>query len=328
MEKVDFTDQFYLKLQLKAPDFTRSYNVLYTYTKGEQEDTVKFNLDVTFLKTVVGYARIFEVNRTSVVYVNDLEPELIADQLADACGKVFYPLQVAVDFNGKYIGVHNHAAIVGRWKTLREEVSTYFKGEETEKYLELMEAAIATPEQLNEIFQQELFIATYFNSIYQSYTADFRITGDHYYPIAGKTTPVKFEVVQEVMPALNEARKIDLRHHGKMTDKRSFRDLADGQHFPVSHFLYPDEPSATGTYEAIYRLDAETRSIFALVAEWQLDTEPVQKTQLKVFELLNESTEEAPEAYHENEPGQFFIDGHTEKREKKITNVFSFLLGK
>ncbi|WP_158799344.1 hypothetical protein [Pedobacter sp. L105] len=76
MEKVKFTDHHHLKLALKSPDFTRSYGVLYRYVIDKKEQTVKFNLDISYIKTIIGQERIFKLDRTTPVFINDKEPAL------------------------------------------------------------------------------------------------------------------------------------------------------------------------------------------------------------------------------------------------------------
>nr|WP_199077623.1 hypothetical protein [Pedobacter sp. ASV19] len=328
MEQVEFTDHNALKLQLKPPHFKRSYGVLYTYTSGSKEDTVKFNLDVTYVKTIIDRSRIFRLER-DVVYVNDIEPDLLADQLAYECGKVFYPLLVEVDFSGKYLGVYNHPEIISRWKVQRPVIQEYFKGETTERYLILMDKAIASVEQVNMIFYRELFISSFFSSLYQSYGEHFETGQTCYFPIVGMADPVQFNVVQIIDPILNEAHMVQLVHRGTLTDERSARDLKEEQSYALSKFSYPDEPSATGRYHALYRLDAETKAIVSLVADWELDLEPIQKTQVKVFERVKSSEgEKAPLIEETKEPVMIILDGKYEKKERKITDIFNFLLGK
>lgn len=328
MEKVQFTDQIYLRLQLKPPEFSRDYGVLYTYTTGKVEHTVKYNLNIVYVKTIVGQSRIFKIDRTSPVYVNDIEPDLIVDQLAYECGKVFYPLVLEIDFDGKFIGVHNYTEIITRWKTQRPIIQDYFNGEISESYLNLMDEAIAEPELMTDIFRNELLYSVFFSSIYKSYTNEFRIEETCFFPIAGRAEAVRFHTVQQVDTELNEAGKIQIVHQGNITDERSFRDLLEEQDFAISQFQYPDELPAQGSYTGLYRLDAETRSIFSIVAEWTLTTEPIQKTQIKVFELFSEVVPEKAKTENSLDEGMFFIDGNHKKSDRKITSIFNLFLGK
>ncbi|CAM4074475.1 hypothetical protein SAMN06265348_102293 [Pedobacter westerhofensis] len=329
MKKVDFTDQFYLKLQLKPPHFSRSYGVLYTFTEGDKTHTIKYNLDVTYVKTIIDRARIFKLERTTPVYVNDIEPDLLVDELAYECGKIFYPLMIEVDFDGKFLSVLNHSEITTRWKEKKIAVSEYFKGELTEKYIQLMDSAIATPEQVTEIFANDLFISVYFSSVYKSYTSQYAIKRNTTFPILGQAAAVLFEVAETIDQDLNEADKIEIIHQGTIIDERSNRDLKEESSYPLSKYAYEGEIGATGNYYALYRLDAETKAIFSIVADYVLDTEPTQKTQVKVFELIEKVVEKEDVKQENNGPAEMFIiDGRHEKKESKLGGIFNFLLGK
>lgn len=325
MAKVDFTDNYHLKLQLKPPHLSRNYGVLYTYVKGKAENTLRYNVTVSYVKTL-GDRRIFRIEREEPVYVNDLEPDLVADELAYACGKVYYPLLLEVDFSGKYHAVHNHAEVLGRWNTQKAAVLDYFKGEIAAKYVSLMDEAIATPELLTAIFSRELFCSTFFSSLYRSYTAAFEIEEMVAFPIAGSAAPLNFKTRQKVNPELNAAGKIELIHSGEMADERSMRDINEEYDFAISKYCHPDEQPAEGNYTNIIRLDAETGAVFSIVADWTLVADPVQRTEVKIFELL-EKEEEVKQAEYA-QPGQFILDGQHEKKEKKFTDLFSFLTGK
>lgn len=326
MEKVEFVDQHALKLQLKSGDFCRSYGVQYTYLSGEKEHTIKFNLDISFVKTIVDRARIFKVERTSPVFLNNKVPDLVADQLAYECGKVFYPLLLEIDFDGQYIGVHNYTELISRWSETKKAVLEYFQGETTERYLELMEEAISTPERVSEIFKNELFYSVFFSAVYKSYGGEFKVEEQLSFPIAGRAAPVEFKTTQEAIPFLNEADYIEIHHHGIVTDKRSNADLLEEQSFPLEQLLNPNAAGATGNYTAKYVLDPSTRSIRSIVAKWTLEFNIPQETELKIFELIEDKEEEIKIITAENQQkGMTFLDGNASPKGRKVTDIFNFL---
>lgn len=326
MEKVEFVDQHALKLQLKSGDFCRSYGVQYTYLLGEKEHVIKFNLDISFVKTIIDRARIFKVERTSLVFLNNKVPDLVADQLAYECGKVFYPLLLEIDFDGQYIGVHNYTELISRWSETKKAVQEYFQGETTERYLELMEEAISTSERVSEIFKNELFYSVFFSAVYKPYGAEFKVQEQLYFPIAGRAAPVEFMTTQEVIPFLNEANYIEIHHKGTVTDKRSDADLLEEQSFPLEQLLNPNAAGAKGNYTAKYVLDAKTRSIRSIVAKWVLELAIPQETELKIFELIEDKEEDDKIIAVENQQrGMTFLDGNTAPKGRKVTDIFNFL---
>lgn len=327
MEKVKFTDYGYLKLALKSPDFTRSYGVLYRYKIAEKEHRVKFNLNVTYVKTIIDHARIFKLERTSPVFINDKEPNLIADQLASECGAIFYPLLIEVDFDGKFMAVHNHKEILYRWNTKKEAIEEYYQGEMAEKYMLLMDEAINTPEKVTRIFENELFISVFFASFYRSYSAELKVEEKLYFPVAGKSGPVEFLVTEELNGFLNNAGNIELHHRGIMTDERSVNDLMEERRYPIERMVNTEAAAATGNYYGRYVFEPETMSLRSAVANWKLELEDLHETEIKIFELLEEKDAEliAEEEQEQGNPRLVFIDGNAEKKDKKFTDLFDFL---
>jgi hypothetical protein len=324
MEQVEFTDHNTLKLQLKPPHFKRSYGVVYTYTSGSKEDTVKFDLDVTYVKTIIDRSRVFKLERTSPVYVNDIAPDLVADQLAYECGKVFYPLQLEIGFDGSYMGVFNYQEILSRWKDTRSSVEEYFKGETTEKYLQLMELSLSSQEKVDLIFRDELFCAVFFSPVYRAYGENFILETHSTFPVSGRCAPVRFKGTAEVNPLLNAAGHIEIQYTGEADDERTAGDLKEEQSFPIERLMNPEAIPVTGDYTIRLVLEKETRSIRSLVGRWRLELGDIQETELKIFEWLEE--EDQQEMLQENvSKGMVFLDGNHEPKEKKITNPFKFL---
>lgn len=327
MEKVKFTDYGYLKLALKSPDFTRNYGVLYRYKIAQKEHTVKFNLKVSYIKTIIDRARIFRLERTTPVFINDKEPDLIADQLASECGAIFYPLLIEVDFDGKFMAVQNHREIVDRWNKKKEAIGEYFQGEMAERYIHLMNEAIATPEQVTRIFENELFISVYFASFYRSYSTELKLEEKLLFPVAGKTGPVEFLVTEELNGFLNNAGNIELHHTGIMTDERSVQDLREERRYPIERIINTEVPAAKGNYYGRYVFEPETMSLRSAVAKWKLELEDLHETEIKIFELLEEKDAGLikEEEQDQGNQGLVFIDGNAEKKDKKFTDLFDFL---
>ena len=88
-------------LRLEWPsELSLKYGVLITFNDGEEEaDEVKYEVSVTRLRPGTEGQALFQIDRISGVFINGTLPDLIADRLAAAAGKVFYPLIIAVDQN-------------------------------------------------------------------------------------------------------------------------------------------------------------------------------------------------------------------------------------
>jgi len=322
--RVEMSGNHSLKLMLKAPDFTRSYGVLQTFEKEGMSDTVKYNVDVTFVRTIINRSRIFRVDRSSEVYINDSPPDLLADQLAHECGKIFYPLLAEVGFDGRFLAVYNQADILERWKMRRPELEEYFKGELTKRYMDLMERVLVDPEAVSDVFRNDLFCQVYFASLFKSYSAAQALEEQLQFALCGRAPGLIFTVARAVMPELTAVGKIEVLHTGKSSDERSITDIEEEQRFALEVMTNPSVEVVKASYNARYILDPETKAIHSAVADWTLEMKSPERTELKLFEL-EKPVEIDPETAEERSPGMVFIDGKKEKTDKKITDIFNFL---
>lgn len=312
---VQFGGNFSLKLQLVAPYFSRSYGLLINYKEGENEDAVKYELMVSYVKTIPEVARIFKIERTSMVYINDVAPNTTIDELSYQAGQVFYPLSVAVDFDGAYLEVHNREEIIERWPSHKRKLQEYFKGEAVERYLKLMEEVIYDEWSLNECFRKDLFISSYFCSIYKPYTSDLVVKGDLYFPVTGEGAGMSFETEQYTEPYLNDSGEIILRHKGTVKDERPMPEIEEGE-------------ALTGDYTARYLLSAQTKSIQSIVATWNPGGPVKQSVELLLFRT-GEAEEQGSLNTDPHKAGNLvFLDGPEQRSESGISKMFNTLFGK
>lgn len=312
---VQFGGNFSLKLQLAAPYFSRSYGLLINYKDGENEDAVKYELMVTYVKTIPEVARIFKIERTSMVYINDVAPNTTIDELSYQAGQVFYPLSIAVDFDGAYQEVHNREEIIERWPSHKRKLQEYFKGEPVERYLKLMEEVIYDEWSLNECFRKDLFISSYFCPIYKPYTSDLAVKGDLFFPVAAEGAGMSFETEQSAEPYLNDSGEIILRHKGAVKDERSVQEMEEG-------------PELTGDYTARYSLSAQTKSIQSIVATWNSGGPAKQSVELLLFRTgaIEEQENQHSDPYKAG--NLVFLDGPEQRAESGLSKMFNTLFGK
>lgn len=306
---INFSANYSLLLKLLAPHFSRRYGYVISFIDGDEKNKLKYEVEITFLKTIPEVARLFKIDRVSSVYVNNAEPDLLIDQLAYETGKVFYPLIAEIDFDGKFIRIRNVEEIQTRWIKNREEILEYFTGEETEKYLGLMDEAIADEEYLNEVIANDMFISTYFSGIYRSYTWSLTVQENLSFPIAGKGRPVNFNVTATVAKQLNSFNAIELQHQGEANDERSALDIEEEQFFPLQKLEDPATNPVEGTYQALYILNKETKAIESVVAEWKLDLKNKKEIEVKIFEIETSASLKALNAKAPAGSELFFIDG-------------------
>lgn len=330
MEKIAFTNPFYLKLQLVPPHFSRTYGVMINFTDHSDEVTsLKYEVMVSYVKTIADDTRLFRIERLTPVYINDVVPLSIIDQLAHEAGKVFYPLVVEAGFDGRYKAVHNHQEIMGRWPAVSEKIRSYFTGEETEKYLQSMEDVIRDGSALNVLFGRDLFINTYFAAIYKSYTSSYEVEECMLFPLPGNAAALRFSVLQRVDIHPNSYGAIEIQHEGTANDERSAEDLRQELEFPLSRMENPELESVNGKYNAKYILDPHTRSAELVVASWSLPDLSLSTTEIRLFRIDTEAIESSEEATNSSHTGKnlVYIDGGHQKSKTTWSGLLESVFG-
>jgi hypothetical protein len=270
LKKVVFGDNYSLVMAQIPEGFKKNYGYVLTINNGRKSNTIKYEVDITYLKATPQRTRLFEIARTSIVFINDMEPDLLVDKLAYEVGSVFYPLKIEVNFDGSFLAVANPDEIRKRWYTRKGEITNYFKGEHADRYCQMMEKVIANDDRLNRALKNDYLIVTYFSPIYKSYTPQFAFTNIYGYPLIGKSTPVLFSIEQRVDEYLNELNGIELRHTGTAVDDRSADDLIHRRSFALSQSVDESIKPVSGQYVARYILNDRSKIIRAINAEWTL----------------------------------------------------------
>ncbi|MBB5636270.1 hypothetical protein HDE68_002158 [Pedobacter cryoconitis] len=318
---VTFSGNHKLNLKLQPPFFSRKYGYLQIFKNQDEENAIKYELEIKYIKTVSQDIRIFRLERLTEVFINNVVPDLLVDQLAYECGKVFYPLDVKVGFNGQFAGIYNEQEIIERWKEVKERVKKYFLGDLVTRYIELMDVTINSSELLADSFRNDLLFRAYFNDIYKSYTPDLQIQEDVFFPVAAKGNQVSFETSQLVKPLLNDYEEIEIIHKGTVNDKRTKFNIENGYHFILEG---QGARTISGTYNATYKLAANTKSIESIVAKWVLE-EPINKSiEIRLFRIDEEKDSDNLMSEEQQGSSLVFLDGNnSQKSENSITRIIS-----
>ncbi|KIO76399.1 hypothetical protein TH53_15120 [Pedobacter lusitanus] len=284
-KRVSFAPNHAVLLQLVPPFFKRVYGLREVFSSDGLETVLKYEISITYKKTIAQNLRIFEIERVSPLYINDCLPETVAEQLALQTGSVFYPLQIHADFSGSYVSVANIEIIQQRWKTVKESILEYFTGEETENYLTQMEKVINDEDRIDNAIRKDLVIRTFFAGLYKSYQQDLELTEDLYFPLVGDSSPLAFSVRQTVNPLYNDSDQLEIRHEGVSIDERSAADLIRQDDFATMRYENEAIPKVEASYKARYALNAVTKSIEALEVYWEINLQLTESVSISMYEL-------------------------------------------
>lgn len=144
-----------------APGKTQTFGVIIRFQQQQREQRIHYEIQVTCKKQLGDGSFLFELNRDQV-YINGKAPDTLIDQLADACGKILYPLQVAVTPDNRLFGIVNTADIQARWTTAKTQIAQYYQGSIADDTLQYMQLAVQNHRHVQAAILQDWFMAAYF----------------------------------------------------------------------------------------------------------------------------------------------------------------------
>jgi hypothetical protein len=269
-----FESQLFVKKNIFPALFRLNHSYWFRLILTEKEETteIRYKIAVRFVKQLTESSVLISIDRIyGELYINDHLPELPVDILANATGMIFYPMAVEISTKMVWLGIQNHEQMLQRWEKREPVLRRYFKGEEVDRYLNLMGKNIAVKANLETIFEKDLFIQIYFRTLYAGYTSDSTI------PIAfylGDYGDIQYEVKTSEIREDGEGRRI-ITQTGIEIQKQQ-----------------KQEPGLENrnTYTAKYVLDTKTNCIRDIEAEWIRESPDKRKIRVILFPLRQQLT--------------------------------------
>lgn len=258
---------FSLLRKLNKNGETRHYGLTILFGDGDTANEIKYELAVTYLGQTPENTLLYKLERRSPVYINELTPELVADQLAYEVGKVFYPLTIEANKEGKFLSIQNLGEIRKRWPAIRAAVTAYFEGDFTTRYFQLMDEKLADDGAIQICLRDDWFIQVYFQAIYKSYTESLRIETQLTFPNLEPMTS-GYHTIEQVNELTNHFGAIEIEHHGLLEEAESQENR--------------------GTYNAKYILNPVSKAIQIIIASWEWRERKDRDIKLKLFMLDEE----------------------------------------
>lgn len=283
--RVLLSSDYTLPYKAKPENYPIKYGVVFTVNNGEVSNEIKYELEITQLKSAQPGTGHFMIDRVGDIYINGITPDLLAEQLAYEAGKVFYPLNIETDRNGKFTRVTNYKDIHKRWLAKREYLIEYFIGDAAFKYIKLMDEAMSSEARVNTTMSKDPFISVYFNGLYKSYSPRLTVNKDVTLPFTGTALQAAYAAQQTINAELNSFGDIEISHSGKLNDDRSIEDFEQGLNFSLSKLEQPDSASATGEYESLYVVNPQYNLIEAAISNWTLQLIETKSFNLKLFQV-------------------------------------------
>jgi hypothetical protein len=262
----------------------RTYGIVLQTTKNQKKIQIHYKFEVLFLKQDFDNYFYFKGNKQQV-YVDEKQPDLLFDEIADACGKVLYPLEIKVSPYGGIVNITNHKEIKERWKDQKGKISKSYKGKEIEALLQKMDMMVADFYTIKNTIQHEWFLKLFFSPIHNSYGSPKEKT-----EIALKLIPyqpaIPYEVEQFVTYTPGGTKGLLYHQIGTCCDIRTEEDIWKGNLFSVQ----PVEQKAKGKVHITYEIYKNSPVFDRILGNcWlQLPSGYTQETTIEIYNLKNE----------------------------------------
>ncbi|SDH50077.1 hypothetical protein SAMN05421827_12717 [Pedobacter terrae] len=266
-KKIYYSGVNALRLDWPA-DLSAHYGVLITFNEGEENaNEVKYEVRITRLKPGKAGEPLFQIERISDVFINEILPDLIADKLAYELGKVFYPLIIAVDQNGGFQSIYNHDEILKKWQLVKKNVLDNFEGHLVEDYVCRMEKQLSNLDQIQHAFLNDWLIQTFFKPLYKEYGQNRNAESTYKFPIA-KNFDVEGYITEEKLSGrTNSFGAVELLHNGII------KPLEDELFITHRH---------TGDYVGNYFLHPKNKRILSVVSDFSYRAQEESKVKIRI----------------------------------------------
>jgi hypothetical protein len=269
------------KLAHKPKKETLKYGVMYFINSGEDENTVKFEVSVSYLNQNERGLH-FEIDKISPTFINDLEADIIANELAEKVSAIVYPLRVIVNHIGKWVSIANFTEIKSRWDIVKATIYKDYEGEWVDNYIEKSERNLINENTFTHSLTDNWFLNTYFGGIYTYYTDSFSFETNIDFPVIIGIKELNYSVNYNLQELLNNEDIVKIDVLGILDDTRSKADLENNLNFANQVIEEPNPKKATGNYQAKYFLNIETQSIESIILECSVNIDKPQKIKVVI----------------------------------------------
>ncbi|RZJ70725.1 hypothetical protein [Flavobacterium sp.] len=105
--------------------------------------------------------------------INDREPDLILEQLAQKCRRPIENLEFLVNRKWQIIGLENHDLILESWQKTKKRVEQEYSGDIFDRYVSAQDQVIRNKQVLLEKLKKDVFLTQYFSPVYDSAFSNF-----------------------------------------------------------------------------------------------------------------------------------------------------------
>ncbi|MFV0346489.1 MAG: hypothetical protein ACK5IQ_09635 [Bacteroidales bacterium] len=240
-------------IYFKPYNLDRTYGVVIKRSEGDKTTQLHYKIHFRFVRMTKNDTFEIEIEKQQV-YINNQAPDLIAEQLAEECGSVLYPLRLEIARSAKILSITNVDKIEERWKNRRNKILKYYNSYITKRIVAEMDTACKSHQKLLQSIKNNLFFSLYFSNLYIAHGEDFVANYNRDIPLDQFEAPFDYSITQSLLPYQTKSNKVKLVAGGSYADTNT-----------KSQFL------------SIYKLSPVSNTIFSIEGTFLLE----QKKQIK-----------------------------------------------
>ena len=260
------------------------YGVMINIENGGKKNELKYETSVKWMQKYGDY-HIFEIDRTSKIYINEEEANDIADLLAYETSKVLFPMHLMIDEDGNWEEVAKCNIYPERWKTVKKHLQKEFEGEMVENYFQKIEKILETPEQINFYMLGDFFLRTLFLRYCFNYGKDFTAEKHITFPIIENGIEPRYKIQAKTDHYLDEYNLITIEMEGVLDDERSQADFINGNPFAFEIDEKNKETESFGDFSVLAFLNPNSCIPEAVHLECSIDLEETKKVSVVIANL-------------------------------------------
>lgn len=268
------------KLPFRPNQLNKNYLAEYTVFNGNEMYSIKEEIHVKWLATDNDYSCI-QIDRKAL-YINNNEKKSMADELAEITAKVFYPLKLVVNSDGKFVDIYNFDDIRNRWQKVKKEVLKEFRGVAVEERLKVFESKLDDNIVILKSFLNDWFLRAFFNGLNIEYKQTLTVENTIRFPISKKIGEVEFLVKQTILPTVDQYNLVNVTQTGTLSDSRSKDDFENNLLFPYTNTEEKEVQKLEGNFEAYYFLNPNTNVVDSLYLECEIKLDIPQKIAIAI----------------------------------------------
>ena len=170
------------------------------------------------------------------------------------------------------------------WKTKKQQLASYYKGEPAENTLKRIDKQFEYRGKTQRGILDSLFFVLYFFPLYETFTNEKTYTFQVSLPIFSKQPRVLFEITLNIDEEISESQKYTITAKGKCIDGRTASEIENGK---TMHNPETKGEQAEGNFDFTYKINAKDNSIFAIRGEANLQiTKTHHKISFECYELV------------------------------------------